>query len=170
MKTMRKAFVKTVVLGKRGKSTISTQLSVDLNSASLKKPSTRTDDSSHIDESMYGLQEDSQTCHELNTVDDIENEESAAQKRNINSYINWEKIRPVLLKAKFEDESFPNGVVCSGCSENEANIRYQHCGPRPYFCHSCAMDQHKSQNQFHVMDKWMVLFIILCRYCSVTQL
>lgn len=168
MKTMRKACVKTVVLGKRGKSTISTPLRVDLNSATSRKPSTSTDDSSHIDESTCDLQEDSQTCHELNTVDDIENEESAAQKRNVNSYINWEKVRPLLLKAKFEDESFPNGVVCSVCSENEANIRCQHCGPRQYFCQSCAMDQHKTRNQFHVMDKWMVLFIILCRYCSVT--
>ncbi|XP_028414296.1 uncharacterized protein LOC114537451 [Dendronephthya gigantea] len=153
---MRKACVKTVVLGRNGKSSITTPLTVDVETTASNKHSTSLHADLHSDESCdLQIDHNAQTPHELPVVDDLENEESATQRRNVSNYLNWEKIRPQLLKAKFEDAILPSGVMCGVCSQNEANIRCKYCGPRQFFCENCAIEQHESRNKFHVMDKWM---------------
>ena len=86
-------------------------------------------------------------------------EDSITRKHNISNFCNWEKIRPILLKARFEDGSFPinDASMCSVCMNKQACVRCQYCGPRQFFCEECALAFHETRNQFHVMEKWMVI-------------
>jgi hypothetical protein len=152
---MKKVCVKTVVVGRSGKSTIRTPLTVDVGSKNQAIPINVDYDS---EQEPYGSS-DNFFNEEVTIAPDNSAEESTTHKRNISNFCNWEKIRPMLLKASFEDASFPtnDAPMCSVCMNKQACVRCQYCGPRQFFCEECALAFHETRNQFHVMEKWMVI-------------
>jgi len=85
-----------------------------------------------------------------------EAQHSTAQRRICNSVVNWEKVRDKLFMAAVEEESLPEKAVCVVCKQRESTVRCRYCGPRQFFCSTCAHDLHAERNQFHVLEQWKV--------------
>ena len=83
-------------------------------------------------------------------------EDSANTKRNISLFCNWEKLRPRILSAFLQENCLNDDQICVACLVQPASIRCPYCGPRQYFCETCAYSLHENRNQFHVMEKWTV--------------
>ena len=160
MKKVQKVCVKTIVMGRNGKSVVQTPLTVDKPTSS-KGTSAKNLEVPRPDEHVDVADEDG--IFEPNFA----GEDSASHHRNISNFCNWEKIRSMLIKAYIEDNSLGDNAMCCVCGNEEACIRCQYCGPRQYFCDTCALTVHEHRNQFHVMEKWMV--IVLCPYNYVSS-
>lgn len=150
MKKIQKVCVKTVVMGRSGRSVVRTPLSVDIPTTTKYTSGENMEVScveDHVEEEVFDL--------------NLNSEDSAAYRRNINSRCNWEKIRLMLIKARLEDYSFPENAMCGVCANDQAEacIRCQYCGPKQFFCETCALKVHEIRNQFHVMEKWMVIAV-----------
>ncbi len=156
MKKRQKVYLDTVVLGRNGKAVVRTPLTVDSNTTNCATPS----QSNNVEpvESPSDIMDDILNRHEDNDLNHSDNEESSNHQRNIRNFCNWEKIRPSLLKASFEDACFPDGVVvCGGCQTEAPSIRCRYSGPGQFFCEKCAPHIPEKRNQFHVMKKWVVI-------------
>ena len=160
MKKVRKVFVKTTVIGRSGKSIVHTPLTVDMPAST---PSSMDKSS---DKTMKVSCSDDHVAEDVVFNPSSTSEDSAAHRRNISSFCNWEKIRPILIKARIEDYSFAENAVCGVCANVEACVRCQYCGPKQIFCESCALSVHETRNQFHVMEKWMVIIVLPVFYST----
>ena len=89
MKKFKPVSVKTIVLGRTGKSVIHTPLAV--SSASSSQPNEGS--SSSLPEAAF---EDVTPVHDVPVFSSDDSQQSAAHRRNFNSMINWEKIRQQL--------------------------------------------------------------------------
>ena len=108
MKKFKPVSVKTIVLGRTGKSVIHTPLAV--SSASSSQPNEGS--SSSLPEAAF---EDVTPVHDVPVFSSDDSQQSAAHRRNFNSMINWEKIREQLLITAIGEESLPEKCVCVGC-------------------------------------------------------
>lgn len=77
------------------------------------------------------------------------------EKRRISEHLNWSAIRKGLVECYIQECCLPTESVCVVCKET-AVAKCSFCGPRQYFCHTCALAEHDSRNYFHVMDLWKV--------------
>ena len=163
MKKFKPVSVKTIVLGRTGKTVIHTPLAVGSN-ATGSRPTQGTsslgeavDDHVHDDHDILGFSPD-------------EAELSAAHRRNLNSVVHWEKIRDKLFTTAVGEETLPENRMCL-CRMQTTRVCYmrcRYCGPRQFFCSTCAHDLHAERNQFHVLEQWKVsLAITACIYYKV---
>ena len=104
--------------------------------------------------------EQSQIAGEIDGSGD-EKECITSNKRKINSLSNREKIRDALLKVRVENASFPEGSNCVVCKAEMPIMRCEYCGPKQYFCSTCARDMHAQRNKYHVLEQWQVLYILV---------
>jgi len=145
MKKLKPVSVKTIVLGRTGKSVIHTPLAV----SSASQPNEGS--SSSLPEAAF------EDVHDVPVFSSDDSQQSAAHRRNYNSVINWEKIRERLLITAIGEESLPEKCICVCCKERESTVRRRYCGPGQFFCYTCARDLHAERNQFHVLEQWKVL-------------
>lgn len=152
MKRFKPVSVKTIVLGREGKSVIHTPLAVNTNASRKEYTSTSANQptSSSPPESADIIDD-----HDV-PVFSPEAQHSESYRRNLNSVLNWDKVRDQLLNANVEEEAMPASSLCSLCKEQEPSLRCQYCGPRQFFCSKCAHDLHAERNQFHIMELWKV--------------
>jgi len=147
MKKVKPVSVKTIVLGRTGKTVIHTPLAVSSNAAGSQlnqgtsSPITDAVDVDNVDVPVFSPDEA---------------QHSTAQRRICNSVVNWEKVRDKLFMAAVEEESLPEKAVCVVCKQRESTVRCRYCGPRQFFCSTCAHDLHAERNQFHVLEQWKV--------------
>lgn len=146
---MKKLSVKTTVLGRSGRSTIRVPLSVESNSATAT-----------LVESSGGDLLGGETDDHFEHICDDDKEDSSHARRSINSFANWERLRPHLLRATVEELCIPEGTNCCVCLVKMATTRCTYCGPRQFFCQSCVYTLHETRNQLHVMEQWTVNIII----------
>ena len=148
MKKFKPVSVKTIVLGRTGKSVVHTPLAVNPASS---QPS---EGSSSLSEATRELDD-----HDAPVFSSNDTYESAAHRRNYSSVVNWEKIREQLFTTAVGEEGLPEKCVCVLCKERESTVRCRYCGPRQFFCYSCADHLHLERNQFHILEQWKVLSI-----------
>ena len=67
----------------------------------------------------------------------------------------WEEIRPSILQAVTESHAMQIDQECLNCDKS-ATLRCSGCGPVAFYCEGCFSDLHKSQNTFHIAEKWDV--------------
>ena len=165
MKRCRQAVLRTTVLGRNGKTVIRNPLT--------NRSRSRADITSKIFHSSTNERRDilspnvmpgeqSQIADEIGGSGD-EKECITSKKRKINSLSNWKKIRDGLLKARVENASFREGSNCVACKAVVAIMRCEYCGPKQYFCSTCARDIHVERNKYHVLEQWQVLYIIVIK-------
>ena len=124
MKKVKPVSMKTIVLGRTGKTVIHTPLAVSSNAAGSQlnqgtsSPITDTED---VDN------------HDVPVFSPDEAQHSTAQRRICNSVVNWQKIRDKLFMAAVEEESLPEKAVCVQCKQRESTDRCRYCGPRQFF-------------------------------------
>ncbi|KAJ7375262.1 hypothetical protein OS493_002009 [Desmophyllum pertusum] len=175
MKRFKPVSVKNNCPWKRRKSVIHTPLAVNTNASRKEYTSTRANQptSSSPPESADIIDD-----HDV-PVFSPEAQHSEAYRRNLNSVLNWDKVRDQLLNANVEEEAMPASSLCSLCKEQEPSLRCQYCGPRQFFCSKCAHDLHAERNQFHIMELWkdnrfVPLFpnhgVIECGHCCCTRI
>ena len=146
MKRLQQCTVKTKILSRRGNYVVRTPLVVQKE---IPKSNAQLD--LLLDE-PFELEGNS--CDRM--CDD-----SANTQRNISAFCNWEKLRPQLLTSHLEQSYLRDSESCIVCLKESATIRCTYCGPRQYFCQSCANSQHERRNQFHVMEKWEVYTVYI---------
>ena len=152
MKRLKKLSVKTTVLGRSGRSTIRVPLSVESNSATA----TLVESTGSGGADLLGGETDDHFEH----ICDDDKEDSSHARRSINSFANWERLRPHFLRATVEELCIPEGTNCCVCLVEMATIRCTYCGPRQFFSQSCAYTLHETRNQLRVMEQWTVNKII----------
>lgn len=150
MKKFKPVALRTIVLGRTGKSIRHTPLSVS-----------SSEHRSHSDSRSSPIEpeEDEVGDHEI-SVFSPEAQTSGEYRRNINAMSNWDKIRENLLSANVEGDALPDNSLCSACKERAPSLRCRYCGPRQFFCSKCAEDLHSERNQFHIMEQWKVLLFL----------
>ena len=147
MKKVKPVSLKTIVLGRTGKTVMHTPLAVSSNAAGSQLnqgTSSRITEAADVDN------------HDVPVFSPDEAQHSTAQRRNYNSVVNWEKMRDKLFMAAVEEESLPEKAVCVVCKQRESTVRCRYCGPRQFFCSTCVHDLHAERNQFHVLEQWKV--------------
>lgn len=144
MKKVKPVSLKTIVLGRTGKTVMHTPLAVSSNAAGsqLNQGTSSRTEAVDVDN------------HDVPVFSPDEAQHSTAQRRNNNSVVNWEKMRDKLFMAAVEEESLPEKAVCVVCKQRESTVRCRYCGPRQFFCSTCAHDLHAERNQFHVLEQW----------------
>ncbi|XP_068674926.1 uncharacterized protein [Montipora foliosa] len=58
----------------------------------------------------------------------------------------WQQWRKKVYRRKL--------FVSSANNVSESTVRCRYCGPRQFFCSTCAHDQQSERNQFHVLEHW----------------
>ena len=103
MKKVKLVSVKTIVLGRTGKTVIHAPLAVSSNAAGSQlnqgtsSPITDAVDVDNLDVPVFSP---------------VEAQHSTAQRRICNSVVNWENVRDKLFMAAVEEESLPEKAVC----------------------------------------------------------
>ena len=151
MKKFKPVSVKTIVLGRTGKSVICTPLAVSSASSCSPQPS---EGSSSLSEAALEVND-----QDVPVFSSDEFQQSAAHRRSYSSVLNWEKIREKLLATAVAEECLPEKCLCVFCKERESTARCRYCGPKQFFCSTCAHDLHAERNQFHVLEQWKVFCI-----------
>ena len=151
MKKFKPVSVKTIVLGRTGKSVIRTPLAVSSASPCSSQPS---EGSSSLSEAALEVND-----QDVPVFSSDEFQQSAAHKRNYSSVFNWEKIREKLLATAVAEECLPEKSLCVFCKERESTARCRYCGPKQFFCSTCAHDLHPERNQLRVLEQWKVFCI-----------
>ena len=151
MKKFKPVSVKTIVLGRTGKSVIHTPLAVSSPSSCSSQPS---EGSSSLSEAALEVND-----QDVPVFSSDELQQSAAHRRSYSSVFNWEKIRQKLLATAVAEECLPEKCLCVLCKERESTVRCRYCGPKQFFCCTCAHDLHAERNQFHVLEQWKVFCI-----------
>ena len=133
MKKVKPVSLKTIVLGRNGKTVIHTPLAVSSNAAG-----------SQLNQGISSLITEAVDVdnHDVPVFSPDEAQHSTAQRRHYNSVVNWEKIRDKLFMAAVEEESLLEKAVCVVCKQRESTVRCRYCGPRQCFCSTCAHDLH----------------------------
>ena len=142
MKRLRQLSIKTKVFDKKGMFSTRTALTIERSNSS---------GSTNISTNVLGEIGEEAIVNENTSCDD-----SLNTQRNINTFCNWEKLRTRLQRASLEECYMESEQTCVVCHTQPAEIRCPYCGPRQYFCQTCAYSLHEERNQFHVMEKWMV--------------
>ncbi|XP_068758181.1 uncharacterized protein [Montipora capricornis] len=145
MKKVKPVSLKTIVLGRTGKTVMHNPLAVSSNSAGSQLnqgTSSRITEAVDVDN------------HDVPVFSPDEAQHSTAQRRNYNSVVNWQKMRDKLFMAAVEEESLPEKAVSVVCKQHESTVRCRECCPRQFFCSTCAHDLHAERNQFHVLEQW----------------
>ena len=143
--------VKTIVLGRTGKSVIRTPLAVGSATSCSSQPS---EGSSSLSEAATEKND-----QDGRVFSSDEFQQSAAHRRSYSSVFNWEKIREKLLVTAVAEDCLPEKCLCFFCKERESIARCRYCGPKQFFCSICAHDLHAERNQFHVLEQWKVFCI-----------
>ena len=151
MKKFKPVSVKTIVLGRTGKSVIHTPLAVSSANSCTSQPS---EGSSPLPEAALKVNDQDVPVFSSN-----EFQQSAAHRRNYSSVFNCEKIREKLLVTAVAEECLPEKCLCVFCKEQESTTRCRCCGRKQFFCSTCAHDLHVERNQFHVLEQWKVFCI-----------
>lgn len=129
MKKVKPVSVKTIVLGRTGKTVIHTLLAVSSNTAG-----------SQLNQGTSSLITEAVNVdnHDVPVFSHDEAQHSTAQRRNCNSVVNWAKIHDNLFMAAVGEESLPEKVVCVICKQCELTVRCQYWGPSQFFCSTCT--------------------------------
>ena len=149
MKKFKPVSVKTIVLGRTGKTVIHTPLVVGSNAAGSQPTQGTSSLGEGIDDHMHD-------DHNILRFSPDEAQLSAAHRTKLTSIVNWEKIRDKLFTTAVGEETLPEKCVCVVCKQRESSMRCRYCGPRQFFCSTCAHDLHAERNQFHVLEQWKV--------------
>ena len=144
MKRLQQLSVKTKVFDRKGTFSTRTPLTIERSNSS------GTNISTNVLGEIGELEEEA-VVNENSSCDDSQN-----TQRNISTFCNWEKLRTRLRRASLEECCLKSDQTCVVCLTQPAVIRCTYCGPRQYFCQTCAYSLHEERNQFHVMEKWMV--------------
>ena len=153
MKKVKPVSVKTIVLGRTGKSVIRTPLAVGSATSCSSQPSEGSSSLSEADSEVHVNDQD------VPVFSSDEFQQSAAHRRSYSSVFNWEKIREKLLVTAVAEDCLPEKCLCVFCKERESIARCRYCGPKQFFCSICAHDLHAERNQFHVLEQWKVFCI-----------
>lgn len=153
MKKFKPVSMKTIVLGRTGKTVIHTPLAVSSNTAG----SQPNQGSSSLLEAVDDL--------DIPVISPDEVQRSEFHQRNYSSVANWEKIRDKLLTTAVREETLPEKYVCAVCKQREATVRCRYCGPRQFFCSTCAHDLHaegiNSTNNGRITDSFHCSLIMV---------
>ena len=151
MKEFKPVSVKTIFLGKTGKSVIHTPLAVSSASSCSSQPS---EGSSSLSEAALEVND-----QDVPMFSSDEFQQSAAHRRSYSLVFNWEKICEKLLVRVVAEESLPEKCLCVFSKERELTVRCWYCGLKQFFCSTCTHDLHVERNQFHVLEQWKVFCI-----------
>ena len=151
MKEFKPVSVKTIFLGRTGKSVIHTPLAVSSASSCSSQPS---EGSSSLSEAALEVND-----QDVPVFFSDEFQQSTAHRRSCSSVFNWEKIREKLRVTAVAEECLPEKCLCVLCKERESTVRCRYCGPKQFFCSTCAHDLHAERNQFHILEQWKVFCI-----------
>ena len=124
MKNFKRVSVKTIVLGRTGKTVIHTPLTVRSN-ASGSQP---TQGTSSLGEAVDDHVHDD---HDILRFSPDEAQLSAAHRRNLNPVVHWEKLQDKLFATAVGEETLPEKCVCVVC-RRESTMRCWYCGPRQF--------------------------------------
>lgn len=151
MKEFKPVSVKTIFLGRTGKSVIHTPLAVSSASSCSSQPS---EGSSSLSEAALEVNDQN-----VPMFSSGEFQQSAAHRRSYSLVFNWEKICEKLLVRVVAEESLPEKCLCVFSKEQELTARCWYCGLKQFFCSTCTHDLHVERNQFHVLEQWKVFCI-----------
>lgn len=115
MKRFKLVSLKTVLLGRKGKTVLQTPLSVTSNAEHSR---TTSSTSQAKTSSPPGVPEGEVVAEHEVAVFSSGAQHSGAYRTNLSSVFNWEKVRVNLLKAMAE-EPMPKNSLCSVCEEQE---------------------------------------------------
>lgn len=71
--------------------------------------------------------------------------------------VEWEALRPQLLKCTVSSYAMPDNQLCLLCP-SPATTRCLKCGARAYFCSQCFSDLHMKINILHAGEVWEVCY------------
>ena len=86
---------------------------------------------------------------------------SSHTKRKQKSAERWQSVQSVAFNAVIVGMKEPK-LKCSSCKISVGVVKCYQCGPKMYYCESCATKIHHNSLFHHYMEIWQVCEFIIC--------